>query len=107
MSRLLARIVAWGLLVPLFALLFMPLTEKGTRLILDNAGRVLPIEIEYAGGALAGELQLERLAWGDADRSVGAKWPRARALAGLSVAQPDLLPATLCEATGDNGVARR
>ena len=66
MNLLLWRLLAWGLLLPLFALLFMPLTERGSRLLLESAARVLPVELEYGGGHLAGELQLTRLAWGNA-----------------------------------------
>lgn len=66
MNLLLWRLLAWGLLLPLFALLFMPLTERGSRLLLESAERILPVELEYGGGHLAGELQLTRVAWGNA-----------------------------------------
>ncbi len=36
-------------------------------LILDSASRLLPLEIEYGAGTLAGELQLNRLAWSSED----------------------------------------
>lgn len=64
MNRLLLwRVLAWGLLLPLFALLFMPLTERGSRLLLESAARLLPIEIVYGGGHIAGELHLQHFAW--------------------------------------------
>ena len=67
MSRVLWRLVAWGLLLPLFGLLFLPLSEWGSKQLLDNVGRMLPIEIEYGGGRLAGELRLKHVGWGDDD----------------------------------------
>ena len=63
MKRTLGRLLAWLLLLPLIAALFIPLTETGSRLVLDNAGGLLGLEVEYGGGTLAGELEVRRLAW--------------------------------------------
>lgn len=62
-GRLGWRILFWGLLLPVLVLLYLPLTERGSKLVLDNVGQLLPVEIEYGSGTIAGELALSRLAW--------------------------------------------
>ena len=63
MSRLWWRLLVALLLLPIVAVTLMPFTDWGSRLVLTNAGRMLPLDIEYGAGTLAGELQLRRLAW--------------------------------------------
>ncbi len=63
MSRLWWRLLAALLLLPLVAVLLMPFTGWGSKLVLSSAGRMLPLDIEYGAGTLAGELELRRLAW--------------------------------------------
>ncbi|MCP5131038.1 MAG: translocation/assembly module TamB domain-containing protein [Pseudomonadales bacterium] len=69
MSRLWWQLLTWLVALPLLAVLSMPFTETGSRLLVDQASRFLPMEIEYGGGTLAGELRVEHLAWsGDSVR---------------------------------------
>ncbi len=70
MSRLLWRLLAWLLFLPLLVALAIPFTQGGSRMVLDVANRWLPLEIDYRAGTLAGELELERLAWRDEDLSL-------------------------------------
>lgn len=63
MSRLWWRLLAALLLLPLLLVVLMSFTQLGSRLVVGNIGRLLPLEIEYGGGTLVGELELNRLAW--------------------------------------------
>lgn len=57
------RVLAWSVLLPPFAVVLLLFTERGSQLVLDNVGRLAPIEIEHSGGTLAGTLELQRLVW--------------------------------------------
>ena len=63
MNRLLWRLLLALLLLPLVAAVLLSFTGWGSKLVLSSAGRLLPLDIEYRAGTLAGELELERLAW--------------------------------------------
>ena len=63
MNRLGWRLLVALILLPLLAVVLMLFTQNGTRLILGNLGGLLPLEIEYGSGTLAGELELTRIAW--------------------------------------------
>lgn len=63
--RLLLRLLFWPLLAGLFILALLPLTGIGTRWLLNTVQDFTPLEVEYAGGTLAGELQLKRVSWAD------------------------------------------
>lgn len=65
--RLLLRLLFWPLLLGLSVLLLLPFTGGGTHWLLARVPAVAPLELEYAGGTLAGELQLRRLSWSDED----------------------------------------
>lgn len=67
MRRLWWRLFACLVLLPVLAVMSLPFSERGSRLILETAARLLPLEIEYGGGTLAGVLELGVLAWGDED----------------------------------------
>ena len=63
LSRLWWRVLAYLVLVPVLTAAFLPFTERGSRWLLESAARLLPVELTYGGGALAGEILLERLVW--------------------------------------------
>ena len=63
MNRLGWRLLVALILLPLLAVVLMLFTQNGTRLIVGNLGGLLPLEIEYGSGTLAGELELARVAW--------------------------------------------
>ena len=63
MNRLFWRVLLALLLLPLVLVALMSFTGWGSRLVLSNAGHLLPLDIEYRAGTLAGVLELERLAW--------------------------------------------
>jgi len=63
LNRLLWRLLSALLLLPLLAVVLLPFTGWGSKLVLSHAARLLPLDIEYRAGTLAGELELERLAW--------------------------------------------
>ena len=65
--RLLLRLLFWPLLLGLSVLLLLPFTGGGTHWLLARVPDFAPLEVEYAGGTLAGELQLRRLSWSDED----------------------------------------
>lgn len=58
------RLLLALLLLPVLAAVFMAFTAWGSQLVLSTVGRLLPLDIEYRAGTLAGELEIERLAWG-------------------------------------------
>ncbi|MEE4146581.1 MAG: translocation/assembly module TamB domain-containing protein [Halieaceae bacterium] len=57
------RLLLALVLLPLLGVALLPFTGWGSKLVLSGAGRLLPLEIEYRAGTLAGELELARLAW--------------------------------------------
>lgn len=63
MNRFGWGLLLWLLAVPLVVLLVMPFTQGGSRVLLDSADRLLPLDIEYGGGTLAGQLNIQRLVW--------------------------------------------
>ena len=63
LSRLWWRVLAYLVLVPVLTAAFLPFTERGSRWLLESAARLLPVELTYGGGTLAGEILLERLVW--------------------------------------------
>jgi len=65
--RLVVRLLFWPLALVLALLLLAPLTETGTRLVVQAADDLLPLDIRYRGGKLAGELELESLGWAGDD----------------------------------------
>ena len=70
MIRLLARLLFWPLLLGVFVLLLLPLTNPGSRWLLERLQGFVPLQLEYADGNLAGELRLARLGWQDEDISL-------------------------------------
>jgi len=65
--RLLVRLLFWPLMLGLFLLVLLPFTGGGTHWLLARVQDFAPLEVEYAGGTLAGELQLSRVSWSDPD----------------------------------------
>jgi translocation and assembly module TamB len=63
LSRWWWRLLLWPLLAMVLAVGIMPFTGQGTRTLVATADRLLPLEIQYRGGTLAGQLQLTRLVW--------------------------------------------
>lgn len=63
MIRLVLRLLFWPVVLALLLLAALPFTVTGTRWLLAQAEQLAPLTLEYAGGTLAGELALDRLAW--------------------------------------------
>jgi autotransporter translocation and assembly factor TamB len=58
----------WGLVLavlvlPVLLVVVMLFTEAGSRALITGADRLLPIDIEYRKGTVAGRLELSRLLW--------------------------------------------
>jgi translocation and assembly module TamB len=63
LSRWWWRLLFWPLVALLVVLASIPFTEPGARTLVAAADQLLPLEIQYGGGTLAGRLHLTRLAW--------------------------------------------
>ena len=60
--RVLWRFVLLLVSLLLLVVILLPFTERGSRSLLELVGRYSPMEITYAGGTLAGQLSLSRIA---------------------------------------------
>ncbi|MBN7798641.1 translocation/assembly module TamB domain-containing protein [Parahaliea mediterranea] len=75
--RRLAGIVLLALLVLLGLLATLPLSERGSRLLLDTVARHTPLEVSYGGGRLFGAFELEHLSIAAGDVTVALRGLRA------------------------------
>ncbi|MCB1705336.1 MAG: translocation/assembly module TamB domain-containing protein [Halioglobus sp.] len=115
LSRTLLTLVLIGLLL-CAALLYVIFTEQGGRGLAAVAARVLPLEIEYGSGYLAGRLHVVQLRYTSDDvrvelRDVTAQlsaaclWRGAICFQHLQVGSLDVLVLPGDEASGDTGSA--